>query len=49
MMSKEQKITSDLKPIYKAPTEQSALEELDQFEQTWGRKYPLLVRSWRKN
>jgi len=43
------KITSDLKPIYKAPTEQAALEELEQFEQAWGGKYPLLVRSWRNN
>lgn len=43
------KITADLKPIYKAPTEQAALEELDQFEQTWGSKYPLMVRSWRNN
>ncbi|WP_228728201.1 transposase [Brevibacillus composti] len=43
------KITSDLKPIYKAPTEQVALEELDHFEQSWGNKYPLLVRSWRNN
>jgi len=43
------KITSELKPIYKAPTEQAALEELDQFEQTWGSKYPLMVRSWRNN
>lgn len=43
------KITSELKPIYKAPTEQVALEELDHFEQSWGNKYPLLVRSWRNN
>lgn len=43
------KITSELKPIYKAPTEQAALEELNQFEQTWGSKYPLMVRSWRNN
>lgn len=43
------KITSELKPIYKAPTEQAALEELEQFEQNWGSKYPLMVRSWRNN
>jgi transposase-like protein len=43
------KITSELKPIYKAPTEQAALEELDHFEQSWGNKYPLLIRSWRNN
>lgn len=43
------KITSELKSIYKAPTEQATLEELEQFEQTWGSKYPLMVRSWRNN
>lgn len=43
------RITSELKPIYKAPTEQAALEELEQFEQAWGSKYPLMVRSWRNN
>ncbi|CAI8947736.1 transposase [Brevibacillus sp. IT-7CA2] len=43
------RVTAELKPIYKAPTEQAALEELDQFEQTWGSKYPLMVRSWRSN
>ncbi|KMZ40826.1 transposase [Bacillus sp. FJAT-27238] len=43
------RVTAELKPIYKAPTEQAALEEFDQFEQTWGSKYPLMVRSWRSN
>lgn len=43
------KITAGLKPIYKAITEDAALSELDQFEQLWGEKYPLMVRSWRNN
>ncbi|EGL84012.1 transposase mutator type [Caldalkalibacillus thermarum TA2.A1] len=43
------KITAELKPIYKAATEEAALEELDQFEQRWGTKYPLMVQSWCKN
>jgi len=43
------KITSALQPIYKAPTEQAALDELGHFEKTWGEKYPLIVRSWRNN
>lgn len=43
------RVTAELKPIYKASTEQAALEELDQFEQAWGSKYPLMVRSWRTN
>ena len=43
------KVTADLKPIYKAVTEEAALVELDQFEEIWGTKYPLIVQSWRKN
>lgn len=41
------KVTADLKPIYKAPPE--ALLELDRFEETWGQKYPLIIKSWRQN
>jgi putative transposase len=43
------RVTADLKPIYKAATEEAALLELDQFEATWGAKYPLIVKSWRQN
>lgn len=43
------KVTADLKPIYKATTEDAALAELDRFEENWGTKYPLIVRSWRNN
>ncbi|WP_206922846.1 transposase, partial [Alicyclobacillus suci] len=30
-------------------TEETALAALDQFEETWGKKYPIIVRSWRSN
>lgn len=43
------KITAALKPIYSAPSEAAAAEELNQFEAEWGDKYPLIVRSWRNN
>lgn len=43
------KITSALKPIYTAATEDVALEELDRFEEAWGGRYPLIVASWRNN
>lgn len=43
------KVTADLKPIYKASTEEAALVELDRFEEVWGTKYPLIIRSWRNN
>ena len=41
--------TADLKPVYKAPTEEIALAALDEFEEKWGKKYPLGVKSWRVN
>jgi putative transposase len=43
------KVTADLKPIYKATTEAAARTELDRFEEIWGPKYPLIIRSWRNN
>ncbi|MDO3682228.1 IS256 family transposase [Paenibacillus ehimensis] len=43
------KVTADLKPIYKAVTEEAALLELDRFEENWGSKYPLIIKSWRQN
>lgn len=43
------KVAADLKPIYKAATEDLALLELDRFEETWGAKYPLIIRSRRNN
>ena len=42
------RVTAELKPIYKAVTEEAALLELDRFEETWG-KYPLIIKSWRQN
>lgn len=41
--------TADLKPVYKAPTEEAALLSMDEFEAKWGGKYPLAVKSWRVN
>lgn len=40
-------VTTALKPIYKAPTEEMALVALDEFEHNWGQKYPMAVKSWR--
>lgn len=41
--------TADLKPVYKASTEEIAHLALDEFEAKWGKKYPLAVKSWRVN
>ncbi|MNV68828.1 hypothetical protein D3C71_1617010 [compost metagenome] len=37
-------MTADLKPIYKATTEEAALPELDRYEEVWSAKYPFVVR-----
>ena len=39
----------DLKTVYQAPTEEIALENLDVLEETWGKKYPTSISSWRNN
>ena len=48
--SKDQKqFVKELKEVYKAPTEEAALMNLEQLELNWGKKYPLAVKSWRTN
>ncbi|WP_024752564.1 IS256 family transposase [Treponema phagedenis] len=42
-------LMNDLKTVYKAPTEEIALVQLDEFEEKWGNKYPTCVDSWRRN
>ena len=39
--------TAALKPIYKAPTEETALDALNELESAWGTKYPAAIKSWR--
>ena len=39
----------DLKTVYKANNEETALIQLDFFEDKWGSKYPSCVSSWRNN
>jgi len=39
----------DLKKVYKANTEETALIELDSFEERWKEKYPQIAVSWRSN
>lgn len=43
------KVTGALKPIYKAATRQDAEDALDEFELTWGDRYPAIVDLWRRN
>ena len=40
-------VTSDLKEIYLAPTEDAALAALEKFGEQWDGKYPAISKSWR--
>lgn len=40
---------ADLKLVYTATTEEAALAELERFEQKWGDKYLIAIRSWKNN
>lgn len=40
-------VTAGLKAIYRATTEDEALQALDYFAQTWDDKYPRISKSWR--
>lgn len=48
--SKDQKpFLKDLKEVYQATTKEQAEQQLDGLEQKWGKKYPLVLNSWRNN
>lgn len=40
---------ADLKQVYQAPTEEIALQNLDQLDEKWGNKYTTSINSWRNN
>jgi len=42
-------VASDLKKIYSADTVELAEEYLNEFEDTWGKQYSAIVKSWRNN
>ena len=42
-------LMADLKKVYAAVDEQTALAELDSFDEKWGSKYPKIAISWRAN
>ena len=39
----------DLKAVYQAPNEETALEALHSLENIWGDKYPIVIQSWTNN
>ena len=42
-------LMKDLKAVYGAVDEQSALDALDVFSEKWDKKYPKISKSWREN
>ena len=42
-------LIADLKSIYKAPNEESAYSNLEDFAEKWDSLYPTCVRSWKEN
>ena len=40
---------ADLKLVYAAPTEGTALQELELFGEKWDSKYPKIYKSWHDN
>ena len=43
------KLMADLKLVYAAPTEETALNELELFKDKWDSKYPKIYKSWQDN
>jgi putative transposase len=48
--SKDQKaFLKDLKEVYKAATKDLAEQRLNDLDVAWGKKYPIVIKSWRTN
>lgn len=45
----QKEFMKDLKLVYKASTEEAGRFELDNLEEKWGKKYPLVIKSWKNN
>ncbi len=44
-----ERFAADFKSVYKAPTEDLALSELEALKETWGDKYPYAISNWEQN
>ncbi len=40
-------VARDLKPVYRAVNADAAWEALEEFDGTWGERYPMIAESWR--
>jgi len=45
----QKEFSTDLKPIYRAVSEEQAKLELNNLKIKWGEKYPVVIRSWENN
>lgn len=43
------KFAADFKSIYRAPTEEIAITELETVKEIWGKKYPYAISNWEMN
>ena len=43
------KFSSDFKEVYNAPNETTALTELENMKEKWGKKYPYAISNWENN
>lgn len=45
----KKELANDLKTIYQAPSEKTALEQLDKVNEKWNKDYPNVMKSWYAN
>jgi putative transposase len=45
----KKQVATSLKNVYGASNEKTALEQLEEFDKQWSKKYPYIVQSWRNN
>ena len=45
--TERKRVASDLKPIYRAVNVEAAEAALQNFDEKWGQKYPMIAESWR--
>jgi len=45
----KKQFAADLKPVYTAPNKELAWVALETLENTWGKKYPHAIKSWKTN
>ena len=45
----KKRFAEDLKLVYKADTKELAETNLLELEEKWGKKYPIVIKSWNEN